>query len=329
MPVYKDARLGRWRYEFDRRIGGQRIRATKVLPAGWSAAQADAFDRTESARLYAEATGAQPPRVTIDQAVAAYLEERAAHLKTRDNLTREFAGMAWAYIGRRLEDLPDVAREYAAKAADTTGRRGEPVKQATIARRISYLRAACLYFWQSRRLAMPSPAHGLEIPAEGPGRDEHIDRADMLRIARHMPSREFRGLFRLAYYTGVRLGELWLATVQADFLVLPSTTKAGRPRMVPVPPKAQALLRYVPPSGKKWGLVSAFRRARERAGLQRLRFHDARHGAAVALVEAGESLYIVGKVLGHTDPRTTQRYAQVELETLRRAASRIGRKRAA
>lgn len=266
--------------------------------------------------------------MTIDQAVAAYLTERAAGLKTADNLTREFALMAWAYMGRRIEDLPDVCREYAAKAAITPGRHDKLPKPPTIARRVAYLRAACLYYWRTRRLTIPSPAHGLEMPAEGPGRDEHIDRADMLRIARHIPSREFRGLFRLAYYTGVRIGELWLADTQGDFLVLPSTTKSGRPRLVPVPPRAQALLRYMPPAGGKWGLVSAFRRARERAGLAHLRFHDARHGAAVAMIESGASLYVTGQVLGHSDPRTTQRYAQVELETLRRAVAGIGRRRA-
>lgn len=329
MPVYKDARLGRWRYEFDRRIGGQRVRATKVLPAGWSQAQADAFDRTESARLYAEATGTQPARVTIDQAVAAYLVERAAQLKTADNLTREFAGMAWAYMGRRIEDLPDVCREYVAKASVTPGRHDKLPKPATIARRVAYLRAACLFYWRTRRLTIPSPAHGLDVPKEGGGREEWIGRADMLRIARKMPSRPFRSLFRLAYYTGVRMGELWLADVQGDFLALPPRTKTGRPRLVPVPIKAQALLRYMPPQGGRWGLISAFRRARTAAGLEHLRFNDARHGAAVAMVEGGESLYVVGKVLGHTDPRTTQRYAQVELETLRRAVARIGKKRAA
>jgi site-specific recombinase XerD len=58
-----------------------------------------------------------------------------------------------------------------------------------------------------------------------------------------------------------------------------------------------------------------------------LRFNDLRHGAAVSMIDQGESLYVVGQVLGHTDPRTTQRYAQVELATLRRAVDRIGRKR--
>jgi integrase len=326
VPVYRDSTTGRWRFEFDRRIAGRRIRATKVLPAGWSAAQADAFDRRESARLYAEATGVQAPTVTIDQAVAAYLTERAATLRGVDNLTREFAGMAWAYMGRRLDELPDVAREYVTHASVTPGER-KVAKPATIARRIAYLRAACRYYWQSRRLATPDPAHGLQMPQEGPGRDLWASRAQMLAVARRMRSKPARGLLRLAFYTGVRQGELWLADLQGDILMLPSQTKTGRPRLVAVPPRAWCCLRYLPPSMTQYGLVSAFRRARAAAGMPGLRFNDLRHGAAVSMIDQGESLYVVGQVLGHTDPRTTQRYAQVELATLRRAVARIGRKR--
>lgn len=327
MSVYKDSATGRFKFEFSRRIAGRRVRAAKLLPEGWTQAQADAFDRTESARLYAEATGVAERRVTIDEAVLAYLTERAPELDTKSNLEREFAGMLWAYTGRELHELPDVAREYVQHCRTTPSERTKRLlKPPTVARRVAYLRAACRYYWESRRLKMPDPAHGLQMPVEGDGRDEFIERAEMLRIARAIPSREFRGLFRLAFYCGVRQGELWLAEVREDFLVLPSTTKSGRPRLVPVPARAWCCLRYLPPTGTQHGLVSAFRRARTRVGLSSLRFHDARHGAAVAMIEAGESLYVVGKVLGHTDPRTTQRYAQVELETLRRAVARIGRK---
>ena len=327
MPVYRDKATGRFHFEFDRRINGRRVRANKDLPKGWSQAQADAFERKENARLYAEATGVQSPRVTIDQAIAAYLTERAVQLKTADNLTREYAGMMWCYTGRLLEELPDVAREYVTHASVTAGERGRIAKKPTIARRVAYLRAACRYYWKSRRLAIPDPAHGLQMPEEGAGREEWTSRAQMLAIARKMPSRQFRGLFRLAYYTGVRQGELWLAALRDDVLMLPPRTKTGRPRLVAVPPRAWCCLRYMPPAGTQHGLVSAYRRARAAAKLPGLRFHDARHGAAVSMVEGGESLYVVGKVLGHSDPRTTQRYAQVELETLRRAAAKIGQKR--
>ena len=57
MSITRHARTGRWMYQFDRVIAGQRQRANKLLPAGWTRAQAQEFDRLESARLHAIATG--------------------------------------------------------------------------------------------------------------------------------------------------------------------------------------------------------------------------------------------------------------------------------
>ena len=41
--------------------------------------------------------------------------------------------------------------------------------------------------------------------------------------------------------------------------------------------------------------------------------HDLRHGFASMAVADGNSLYLVGKVLGHTQASTTQRYAHLHL----------------
>src|SRR5581483_10172105 len=40
-----------------------------------------------------------------------------------------------------------------------------------------------------------------------------------------------------------------------------------------------------------------------------VRIHDLRHGYASELVSSGVSLHVVGKLLGHTQPQTTSRYA--------------------
>jgi integrase len=50
--------------------------------------------------------------------------------------------------------------------------------------------------------------------------------------------------------------------------------------------------------------------------------HTLRHSFASRLINEGESLYVVGRLLGHTQVSTTARYAHLADETLRRAANR-------
>jgi hypothetical protein len=45
------------------------------------------------------------------------------------------------------------------------------------------------------------------------------------------------------------------------------------------------------------------------AGISEYRLHDNRHTHASHLVSSGLSLEIVGRILGHTNPTTTKRYA--------------------
>ena len=59
------------------------------------------------------------------------------------------------------------------------------------------------------------------------------------------------------------------------------------------------------------------------AGLTGVRIHDLRHSFASHLVSSGVSLPIVGKLLGHTQPQTTARYAHLADNPLREAANRF------
>ena len=59
------------------------------------------------------------------------------------------------------------------------------------------------------------------------------------------------------------------------------------------------------------------------AGIADLRIHDLRHAFASVGALAGDSLYIIGKLLGHADAATTQRYAHLSADPLRAAADRI------
>jgi integrase len=61
-----------------------------------------------------------------------------------------------------------------------------------------------------------------------------------------------------------------------------------------------------------------------RAGLEGVRLHDLRHTYASFGAGGGLGLPIIGKLLGHTQASTTQRYAHLDADPLRRASEAIG-----
>ena len=106
------------------------------------------------------------------------------------------------------------------------------------------------------------------------------------------------------------------------------TTKLGKPRFVPMSDGVINLLASVPRHGCEWAFpnpktlkpyVSIFHSwdsARHDAGLADVRIHDLRHSYASFLVNAGRTLYEVQRLLGHTQIKTTQRYAHLNHDTL-------------
>jgi hypothetical protein len=52
-----------------------------------------------------------------------------------------------------------------------------------------------------------------------------------------------------------------------------------------------------------------------------VRIHDLRHSFASLLVNSGRTLYEVQRILGHTQVKTTQRYAHLSHDTLLDAAN--------
>jgi len=69
---------------------------------------------------------------------------------------------------------------------------------------------------------------------------------------------------------------------------------------------------------KPWAAVS------RAAGLEGVRLHDLRHSFASTGAGASLGLPMIGKLLGHSQPTTTARYAHLDADPLRRAANLIG-----
>jgi integrase len=308
----------RYRFEFEASINGERIRATKILPAAWTKKQADDFDKAECARLYAEETGIQRPRFTIEQAVMVYSKERCPKLKNGDGVIDELQRCFDAYAGRPLEDLPEVAREYAVAASK--------LAPATIRNRLAYLRAACRYGYRFHSMGERDPAERMQMPTVKNERHEYASRAEMLRIARKMPLGAPRAVIRIGFYSGMRLGEVLAAKIIGRECFLLEDTKNGERRMVPIHPSVRCCLRYFPVAIKKRWVQRQFNAATTALGLRHLHIHDLRHSAASEMINSGATLYEVGAVLGHKSAQSTKRYAHLATDTLAAAVGLIGRK---
>ena len=62
---------------------------------------------------------------------------------------------------------------------------------------------------------------------------------------------------------------------------------------------------------------------RKRAGLEDVRIHDLRHSFASRALALGESLTMIGKLLGHRQVQTTARYAHLARESVKASAAKV------
>ena len=144
---------------------------------------------------------------------------------------------------------------------------------------------------------------------------------------------------RLLTLTGCRRNEIlslrWEdVALDENELKLPDT-KTGA-RAVPLPPPAVELLAGLPREpGNPWvipgrkpgtrlqNLDDAWRAVRARAGLEGVRIHDLRHSYASRALALGESLPMIGRLLGHRQIETTARYAHLARDSAQEAAERV------
>ncbi len=151
----------------------------------------------------------------------------------------------------------------------------------------------------------------------------------------HAEDRQAAAAIRLLLFTGARSSEI--TGLRWDWIrgacpVLPDS-KTG-PKAVQLPPPARAVLnglpregRFVFPNRKGDGPMTnlGYRWSKLRAltGLDGVRIHDCRHTFASHAVMSGLDLYTVGRLLGHADTGSTERYAHLADEHVRAAAGRI------
>ena len=245
-----------------------------------------------------------------------YLRDKLA-LKSHRDAVQHLAAIAWAYAGRPMSALPEVAREVIDKAETAP---------ATVRNRLALLKAAARWGWRKHGLVEGDPTARMVLPEVRNERHVYITRRDMLRACRACDHWQAQIAIRVSFYSGMRLGELY-AVEPGDGVLLLADSKNGDRRAVPVHPRIAHLVRHLPLTAPMISVQRAWQRARARVGLEHVHLHDLRHSAASEMVNAGVPLYTVGKVLGHRDSKSTARYAHLTADTLTAAVAAIGRKR--
>lgn len=170
-------------------------------------------------------------------------------------------------------------------------------------------------------------------------RERYLSAGEVKRLFRALDKSEgpqLKNIVSLLLLTGARKTELLTAKWEQIDLErrtwLIPTTKTGKPRYVPLSQSAIDTIEALPRwDGCPWLLPNpktlkpytdikrSWDKARDAAGLYDLRIHDLRHSAASFMINAGIDLYAVGRVLGHADHRSTQRYSHVANDTLMKA----------
>jgi integrase len=189
---------------------------------------------------------------------------------------------------------------------------------------------------------------GIEWTPRACDQAKHAPKAENRRV---LIAPEAAAALRLLLFTGARLREIlhleWISVDVERGLIRLRDSKVGARTLILNSP-ARAVLAGLPRDGRyvipgepskgpagtaeerpradlkrPWAMVS------RAAGLTGVRLHDLRHSFASIGAGGGHGLTIIGKLLGHSQHRTTQRYAHLADDPLRRASDGIANRIAA
>lgn len=152
-----------------------------------------------------------------------------------------------------------------------------------------------------------------------------------------------KDFFWMCLLTGARRGNVlamkWkdIDTELGIWRIPDTEFKTGQSHHLPLTNPALAALQrrksenpesaFVFPGKGKTGHLSSVKRAWTRvlthSGIENLRIHDLRRTVGSYMAIAGESQYVIGKTLGHRDPRSTAIYARMDLAPVRRSLENI------
>ncbi|HET6719638.1 MAG TPA: site-specific integrase [Rhodocyclaceae bacterium] len=301
MPVRK--RGDTWHVRLQ--VGGQRIERS----LGPSATKADALDYEAKLRrdLIAGKLGRAPER-TLDEALLRWLENEAANLKDYDGVKNKVRAIRPLTLGKRLADIVQVAEEI-----KSAGQKAQ-LSPATINRRVAILRrianlAHDVWGWLDQPLGQR-----IKLMSGEKTRHVYLTPAQVEHLADCCEHPIVAKAIRLAARTGLRENELLRADTVFDGCIVVDESKSGRPRLVPLPPDIEVVL----PLGITYAtLRTYFEKARAKAVMPGVRFHDLRHTAASWWAQSGGNLAVIRDLLGHANLAVTSRYSHLMTSDLK------------
>lgn len=325
MPVRK--RKGTPYYHYDFTIEGCRFRGSTQAETRHSAKLVEHGLREKILKgEYGKQT------VTLDGAAGLYWESHAFKLPSQktidyqlENLKNFFGPIAINNIqNRNIADYKMIRR---ASVSESSVNRELAILRAVINKAVNeWGYEGPRINWKSHFFTEPDPRDVYITPKQ----------ASTLMGKAHDSIAE---MIRFTLYTGIRKGNcLNLKWAQIDFQArqitfrIKSRKPGGKVHVVPMVRPCMLFLANLDRRGEHVFNRINFRKrweaAREAAGLD-LRWHDLRHTCASWLVQEGVPLDSVMKILGHSDIRTTMRYAhRIDQEKrlgLEKIAALIGR----
>lgn len=311
-------------------VGGQRVH--RILPKGATAGDAKLIEAEIRASV-----ARQPKRVNIpgDPPMAAILALYVEHSKgLRSSETSEYHAKRlgpWAekYKASQAQEFAaHVIKDMRAKVKDKeTGELHQAYADATINRSLACAKKGLTLAWKDRLI---HENYGLRIETltVHNKREVFLTVQQVRDIAQHCTD-QVQAVIWFALLTGARRGEILkieAGHIGEDTITLPAGhTKTNRTRVIPIIAALRPWLKHFPVDVTFEGVKSAWQRARVKAGMAHVNFHDLRHSSASILLASGADLYTISKILGHSSITTTQRYAHLQVNAQRDAMDKLGR----
>jgi integrase len=287
-------------------------------------------------------------RVRIERHIKPLLGRKGISAVTESDIERFVRDVA---AGKTAVARKPTRLEAKGKKVETRKRK-DPIARGGrgAATRTTGLLGGIFTFAVKRKLRSTNPVTGVKRFRDGESQ-RFLSAAELGRLGGALAdlaaNEKGLAIIRLLVLTGARRGEIeglrW-AEVDLDRRCLRLGDSKSGAKVIPLGPPALVVLEgiarekgspFVFPATAKpsvskdmsqqhyIGTAKVWNKARIAAGLTDVRIHDLRHTYASLAASGGQSLPLIGKLLGHRDVKTTARYAHLADDPVQAAADRI------